>query len=262
MARTVDRTHRRQTRRAAQVLRAAARRTAMVCAAGLGAAAIALLGRAAVQAPFLHIRHIHLHGGGSLEALEPVLAPAGIRAGASIVTARPGRAAELLLQHDPWIAAATIRRRLPDRIDIELTMRTPVAVARMDKLYLIDSRGTLFSTIAEHDQRLPLIVGLQREDFHTNPSESLELLGAALRLIENLKHHALASRDMTIVVDGALGLSIVTGAGGVKVRMGFSPFDRKAAALKHIARDLTARQLTASVIDLSSGNRAFVTVGT
>jgi cell division protein FtsQ len=63
----------------------------------------------------------------------------------------------------PWVEAATLRRVLPSRIDIELRERQPIGVARIaGALYLVDARGIVIDEYGPNyaDLDLPVIDGL------------------------------------------------------------------------------------------------------
>ncbi len=65
------------------------------------------------------------------------------------------------LEHLPWIASATVERRLPDLVFIRLTERRPMALWQVDgKVVLIDRGGTVLADQGiERFDKLPIIVG-------------------------------------------------------------------------------------------------------
>ena len=65
------------------------------------------------------------------------------------------------LQRLPWVAAATVERRLPNLVYIRLTERVPMALWQYDrKLVLIDKAGTILADQGvERFVKLPIIVG-------------------------------------------------------------------------------------------------------
>ncbi len=71
------------------------------------------------------------------------------------------------LEHLPWIASATVERRLPDLVLIRLTERQPMALWQVDgKVVLIDRGGNILinsdilaSSNVERFSKLPIIVG-------------------------------------------------------------------------------------------------------
>lgn len=71
------------------------------------------------------------------------------------------------LMSSPWVEQVTLRRALPDAIDVTIVERRPVALARVDRrLHLVDRHGTF---IDEYGPRyatldLPLVDGLTTAD--------------------------------------------------------------------------------------------------
>jgi len=77
------------------------------------------------------------------------------------------------LERLPWIAAATVERRLPNLVFIRITEREPMALWQYDrKLVLIDKFGTILADQGvERYAKLPIIVGPGA------PEHAPELLG-------------------------------------------------------------------------------------
>lgn len=69
----------------------------------------------------------------------------------------------------PWVESATVRRALPNRIEVEIVERTPIAFLRDGTdLFLIDKQGTILDRPLAADFRFPVITGINavmpRED--------------------------------------------------------------------------------------------------
>ena len=81
--------------------------------------------------------------------------------------------AQSALERLPWIASATVERKLPDLVLIRLTERRPMALWQCDrKLVLIDREGTILAEQGvERFEKLPIIVG------RGAPEHAPELLG-------------------------------------------------------------------------------------
>ncbi len=69
--------------------------------------------------------------------------------------------AQAELQRLPWIAAATVERRLPNLVHIQITERVPMALWQYDrKLVLIDKAGNILADRGvDRFVKLPIIVG-------------------------------------------------------------------------------------------------------
>lgn len=91
-----------------------------------------------------------------------VLAALGVDTGSPMLTFDP-HAAQAALQALPWVAAATVERRLPGTIFVQLVERTPMAIWQNEqKLYLVDADGVVLTD--QHLERwpdLPMLVGAE-----------------------------------------------------------------------------------------------------
>jgi cell division septal protein FtsQ len=114
------------------------------------------------EAPVLRIRQLTVQGHKQLSPAD-VLARVRALDGQNIVRADL-EAARLRLLGSPWIQKATLRRQFPSTIEILITEREPVGVARLARggLHLIAADGMVLGPYgpAEADYDLPIVDGL------------------------------------------------------------------------------------------------------
>ena len=77
------------------------------------------------QSPWFSIAHIAVSGVDGSDSYR-ILETAGVVEGAPLITAVPGRI-EGLLEEDPWVVEATVRRVIPDAIEVVVEERSPFA---------------------------------------------------------------------------------------------------------------------------------------
>src|ERR1700726_1583636 len=71
------------------------------------------------------------------------------------------------LEQIPWVESASVMRFVPNRLEVEIHERTPVAFARVGpRIFLIDAVGTLMELPQKHKYSFPVILGM-------NPGEPL-----------------------------------------------------------------------------------------
>jgi len=71
------------------------------------------------------------------------------------------------LEQIPWVESASVMRFVPNRLQVEIHERTPVAFARVGpRIALIDAGGTLMELPQKHKYSFPVILGM-------NPGEPL-----------------------------------------------------------------------------------------
>ena len=71
------------------------------------------------------------------------------------------------IEQIPWVESASVMRFVPNRLQVEVHERTPVAFARVGpRIFLIDAAGTLMELPQKHKYSFPVILGM-------NPGEPL-----------------------------------------------------------------------------------------
>jgi cell division protein FtsQ len=71
------------------------------------------------------------------------------------------------LEQIPWVESASVMRFVPNRLEVEIHERTPVAFARVGpRIFLIDAHGILMDLPPKHKYSFPVILGM-------NPGEPL-----------------------------------------------------------------------------------------
>ena len=102
-----------------------------------------------------------------------------------------------LVEAEPWVKTAIVRRKLPDKLVIHLTEREPVAVAAIDnELYVVDEEGVLLDSYGATYQSIdrPIIKGLSNVARENSQRENAERLRLYLDVIGDL---ASAEEDYT-----------------------------------------------------------------
>ncbi len=112
-------------------------------------------------ASFLSVDDIVVHGLDQLSEGEVLALVAGLR-GENILTVDLELHRRRLVT-SPWLRDGTLRRILPSTIEVQVTERAPVALARLgERLYLVDDNGTVIDEYGPRFVRfdLPIVGGL------------------------------------------------------------------------------------------------------
>jgi cell division protein FtsQ len=65
------------------------------------------------------------------------------------------------LEQIPWVESASVMRFVPNRLQVEIHERTPVAFARVGpRIFLIDAQGILMELPPKHKYSFPVILGM------------------------------------------------------------------------------------------------------
>ena len=77
------------------------------------------------------------------------------------------KTSERLAEH-PWILSASVQRKFPQEIQIELTERVPYARVKFEKIFLMDTFGVILSEETPKYKDLPLIAQSNKGAMPTN----------------------------------------------------------------------------------------------
>jgi len=138
---------------------------AVVCAAGLAAAALYHYGEHSWRFRVESSDNIEVTGMQNVTQAQ-VMEVMGADIGRNIFFV-PLAQQKAQLEQIPWVESASVMRFVPNRLKVEIQERTPVAFARVGpRMSLIDAGGTLMELSPKHKYSFPVILGM-------NPGEPL-----------------------------------------------------------------------------------------
>src|SRR5262249_24228183 len=155
----------------------------------------------------------------------------------------------------PWVDAVRVARRFPSSLSVDVKEHEPAAVVALGELYLVDIEGRPFKKVQSGDPTdLPLVTGLQREEFVDNPEQSRLRLRQMLELARAYARSERASQaPLGEIRIGKVAVALIT-AQGQEVRIGDADPAEALRRLRKVRAELDERGLTAQVIHLE--NRA------
>src|SRR6185295_2293854 len=110
------------------------------------------------------------------------------------------------LRASPWVADATVSRTLPDTLKVSIHERVPLALAEIDRLYLMDADGGLIDIYGPRTAAfdLPIVRGLQGLEGEARRDRA-EKAGALLRDLGDVageisEVHVEPSGDLRVVL--------------------------------------------------------------
>lgn len=199
-----------------------------------------------LRSPYFHIKEFQVEG---LERVtrDEVLSRCG-QAALSIFAFDPVKA-ESLIESSPWIEKATVDRRLPATIVIEVTERVPVAFMPVgDDLWLVDTEGRV---LAKDDGTWTGLVAITGSTVEAAPGQFLDkdTYGWGLKALAALGPLARARLTEISVQAGEASLILDDGC---RVLIGKETGDvaRKAATLDSVLEDLASEGRIAEHIDM------------
>ena len=208
---------------------------------------------------WLRVQHISVVGNQRLPTSEVVSLIEGLKGDSLLTTDLERWRARLLAS--PWVADATLRRRLPATVEVEIQERRPFGIARVGSdLQLVDSAGTIDEFGPRYaDLDLPIIDGLIRDD--TSPKPPVDRTRAQLvsRLVADLRMRpGLAQRVSQIDVRDAHDVHVILGGDSAVIRLGDSQFADRLQSYVELQATLRQRVPDIDYVDLRFGERVFV----
>ncbi|OFW12631.1 MAG: hypothetical protein A3F70_16005 [Acidobacteria bacterium RIFCSPLOWO2_12_FULL_67_14] len=163
----------------------------------------------------------------------------------------------------PWVADAALRRVLPGTIDVFISERQPIGIARFgEALHLIDQHGTVIDEFGPRHASLdlPVIDGLTPPDgAATGPDVDQDRALLAARLLGSLQGRPdLAARVSEVDVSDARDAVVILKGDTTLIRVGDDQFAERLQSYLDLAPALRERVPQMDYIDLRFGERVYV----
>jgi cell division protein FtsQ len=157
------------------------------------------------------------------------------------------------LRTSPWVADATVGRTLPDTLKVEIRERIPLALAEVDRLYLMDGDGGLIDIYGPRTAGfdLPIVRGLNGVEGEARRDRA-QRAGALLRDLGDL-----SAEVSEVFVDGSGDLRVVLRGAGEVLLMGAPPYRRRFLSFLGLRRDLAERAPGTAAFDLRFRGRIY-----
>jgi cell division protein FtsQ len=195
------------------------RRSLLVAGVGMALAAGAWAGRWYVtHSRHFAVRAVHVSPTAHVTA-DAIVARAAVPLGVNLFAVDRDDVARAVSQ-EPWVARAHVRRELPSTLMVDVVEREAVFTVAFGALYLADGDGNIFKRATpEEAVTLPVVTGLQREDYVGQPDRVREELRQALRAVALWRGKGDRPPLGEIHVDRIAGVTVYTDR-GVGVRVG------------------------------------------
>lgn len=218
------------------------------------------IGTAATEHAWLQVRHISVHGNQRVPHAEVISLLDGL-VGTNLLTADLERWRTKLFA-SAWIADATLSRRLPGTVDVDIREREPAGIARVGAtLKLIDAGGQVIDDYgpryAEFD--LPIIDGLAADATATPLTLDRARCQLVFRLLAEL--HArpeLARRVSQIDVRDAHDAHVILDGDAAVLRLGDTRFVERIDSYVSLQARLRESVPDIDYVDLRFNERVYV----
>ncbi len=158
------------------------------------------------------------------------------------------------LRASPWVADATVSRTLPDTLRVDVREREPLALAELERLYLMDADGTVIDLYGPRTAGfdLPIVRGL----VGASGEERRDRAQKAGILLHDLGD--LAAEVSEVEVERTGDLKVVLRGKGELLRMGPPPYRPRLLVFLGLRAELSRRCPDAEYFDLRFKDRIVV----
>jgi cell division protein FtsQ len=221
----------------------------------VGVSVTASLGarRYVTTTPRFAVKEINVSGNARRTA-DDIAAEAGIAKGGNVFALDLERARSRLLA-DPWIHDASIVRRLPGTVSVQVTERDAAAIVALGDSYLASRDGEIFKRLETGDPTdLPAVTGLTSEAIAEDREAAVRSVRRALDLAAEYERSPLAARaplQEVHIADGE-ALTLFVGKTAIALELGVAPFHRKLEEAARVLGELEKRGARADAIMLDS----------
>jgi len=220
---------------------------------------LGVMGYLMFRSPFFQIKEVKVYGCSRLQR-DRVVEPSDLK-GRNILSLNLKQVARKIEQ-ERWIKNVVVKRGLPDRIEIYLRERRPIALINLGDIYLVDEDGIVFRKVKSGEYfDLPILTGLGRKYLQRDPQKFIHLIRQALVLLYLLDEKMGLSQDKIseIHIDGDIGFSLFDVESTTQIKLGFSEFREKLERFKRV-KEVMDKEITPRVIDLRYEDKIYVTL--
>jgi cell division protein FtsQ len=207
----------------------------------------------------LEINRIVVRGNERLSPAEVIGVIGGIRGENMVATDLDAWRDRLLAW--PWVQDATLRRRLPSTIEVVVSERRPIGIARLgDHLYLVDAHAVVIGVYgARHaDLDLPILDGLltEAESGVVAAADRVQLAARVMAAIA--PRHELAQRLSQINLADAHNVAVILRDDSAVLYLGEERFLERLEWYVGLAATLRERVPDIEYVDLRFEGRIYV----
>jgi cell division protein FtsQ len=146
------------------------------------------------------------------------------------------------LEAIPWVDQATVRRALPNKIEVEITERTPIAFLRQGSdLSLVDVHGVILERPLKGNFHFPVVTGISSDQSQDDRESRMQMYAGFTQQLESARAGAMEqvnevdlsdANDLRATITGLPGGAVGSGPAGqaetpVLVHFGDGDFQSK-----------------------------------
>lgn len=208
------------------------------------------------KSPRFAIKTITVEGAARLTP-EDVAKAGGVTVGSNVFTLDLDEA-RAKIEREPYVAKATVTRRLPGTVSITVVEREAAALVSIgEDLYLASREGDIFKQVAEGDSTdLPLVTGVNPTDVVNDREGTTLLVRRAFDVMDQIEKAGITRRypvqEVHLERDGSVKVTV--GQEGVMLVLGDAPYKTKLDEAQRVLTELERRKTKASILFLDGAS--------
>lgn len=193
--------------------------------------------------------------GASRTTPETIAEAGGIAVGDNVLAADLDHVARKI-EAEPWVATATVRRKLPGTLMVTVAEHEPaVAVAVGGELFLATRDGVVFKKLEPGDPSdLPLVTGVRPEQVRDDRQGAELVVRRAADVAAELADSAVGRRwpvqEIHVAKDGTT--TALVGREGISLHLGHPPYAPKVHQAERVLLEIARRKADAAVVFLDN----------
>lgn len=206
---------------------------------------------------YFEIKEISIKGARQIPERE-ILNLFGIRLHEGIFASDITRGAQRIKNH-PWVEQVCVYRTLPQKLNVVVKERRPIALLLLDDFYLLDEHGKIIKKAeASSDfMDIPVFTGIDSYYLRNKPKETYDLLSRGIGLLELLKDRK-GFVPSEVFFHSSEGLTLFLSDNPYPIKIGFDDFQEKLLNFEKVRLDLKRRGLSPLYVDLRYKTKIFI----
>lgn len=206
-----------------------------------------------VYVPFFTLQQVKLHGAERL-TVEDILKVGNIYIGEPIFALETDNITRRL-ENDLRIESVTVRRIVPNALEVTLKERKPLATIVCDYGYLdLDKNGKIIDSYKNlREMKIPMITGARVQDKYIGDDIDDDLVKQILEFLQKIKPESLNKLSEVAIVSADYIVSYTDTEQAVQIRLGKleQRLDEKAHLVDDFLRDLENNPHAVEYVDFS-----------
>lgn len=217
-----------------------------------------------IRIPYFRLQHIEINSDGQLSRQE-IIEASEVAPDANMLLMDLEKISDNLKRH-PRIASASVYRRFPGKLLMEISERRPVAIVSADRLFYVDGQGEVFTRVLPGDRiTYPLFTGVTQKDLKENRDRVKYMIRKGVNLLKLMERPGFPNtlrKPAEIRIDLDHGLSLFT-SDAKRIILGVDDYPNKLKRLTKLRKFLGAQGKwpNAKIIDLDYEDRALIRHG-